>query len=85
MELYNNICKSLPLGKDHMRVSEKQLERIRNFIELIELDGGVDEELFATCVAEHFENLPQSNNGNILAFIEAAPRYFEGLDWYTRE
>ena len=72
LKIYNYFYRE-KYGVDHMKVSIEQLDKIDDF--LCEYND-IDEEEFINAVAEHFENLPKTNNGNILAFIEAARRYF---------
>lgn len=63
------------MNKDHMRIKKTDLSYILKCLnELVSCD--VTEEYFIEGVAEHFETLPQSNNGNILAFLSAMKRYF---------
>lgn len=63
-------------NKKHMRVNEEQLNLVMENI--YELEGyGIGEEEFTEAVEEHFANLPERNNGNIIAFIYALFRYFE--------
>lgn len=62
-------------GKPHMRVSEEQLQRIWNFIDQLN-ECDMDRESFEQAVKDYFENLPENNNGNFLAFIQAARRFF---------
>lgn len=63
-------------GKDHMRLTPEQLDDVSSKLnELIGCD--VDRERFEEEVENHFDNLPKSNNGNIMAFLTASRRYFE--------
>ena len=63
-------------GKDHMKLSEDNLHIVLRIMEeLILFD--VTEDKFQDTVIEHFSNLPDSNNGNILAFLKAAKRYLD--------
>jgi len=63
-------------GKKHMRVSAESLEYIRESIDTIKFcDVSIDD--WKTAVNNHFQTLPESNNGNILAFLKASFRYFE--------
>ena len=64
------------MGKEHVRVSDKQLNHIMCQIHNLE-SFEIHEEEWEEKVIEHFDNLPISNNGNILAFIKASHRYFE--------
>ena len=62
------------LGKDHARVTRKQLQTIMDGIK--EIQEYVEHEEWVSGVKDHFEKLPKSNNGNILAFLKASYRYF---------
>lgn len=62
------------LGKKHVRVTEEQKDRIFNLFN--ELEGEVNPEEFRDKVQEYFYNLPENNNGNILAFLPAIRRFF---------
>jgi hypothetical protein len=63
-------------GKEHMRLTREQLNDVSGKInELISYD--VDADTFEDAVAEHFNTLPKSNNGNIIAFLKATKRYFD--------
>jgi predicted transcriptional regulator len=63
-------------GKKHMRLTPEQLDDVNNKLnELIGCD--VDREIFEEEVKNHFDNLPKSNNGSIIAFLTASRRYFE--------
>jgi len=64
------------LKKDHVRVTEEQLEFIDKSIDNLKVQD-VTFEQWQEAVIEHFENLPKKNNGNILAFLKASYRYFE--------
>ncbi|PAD73898.1 hypothetical protein [Paenibacillus campinasensis] len=63
-------------NKQHMRVTEEQYRMIHDQIKEIQSYGITIEEWEAE-VKDHFENLPKSNNGNIIAFLHAAPRRFD--------
>ena len=64
------------MDKDHMRIKKTDLSYILTCLnELASLD--ITEDEFGEAVNEHFITLPQSNNGNILAFLSAMKRYFE--------
>jgi hypothetical protein len=60
----------------HMRLTQRQLSDLEYWINDLEVVG-VEEPYFEDGVIEHFESLPQSNNGNMLAFMKASKRYFE--------
>lgn len=75
--IYNKWFKKY-FNKDHVRLREQQYDDLLSWVsDLVEY--GVDEEYFEDAVMEHFESLPPSNNGNILAFMKASMRYFEVL------
>lgn len=63
-------------NKDHPRVTIDQREYIEACIETIKSYGVTDRD-WREAVRDHFNNLPKSNNGNILAFLKASFRYFE--------
>lgn len=63
-------------GYKHKRISDKNFNYIKNAInELKEYDIDIDD--WENAVTAHFEKLPKSNDGDILAFLKAAARYFE--------
>ncbi|GIP25456.1 hypothetical protein J23TS9_05860 [Paenibacillus sp. J23TS9] len=63
-------------NKQHMRITEEQYQNIVEQIDLLHSFGVTVEEWEAE-VMEHFKELPKSNNGNIIAFLHAAPRRFD--------
>lgn len=63
-------------GKKHMRIYPEQLDYIDECISVLKCED-VDIEEWAVQVKKHFDTLPKSNNGNILAFLPASYRYFE--------
>lgn len=73
-EIYKTVFKDM-LGQDHYPVTEKQATRIMNAMNQLK-ERGVDHEDFEDAAYEHLSNLPDSNNGNILAFIPAINRHF---------
>ncbi|MBP3953621.1 hypothetical protein [Bacillus suaedae] len=73
-EIYKSVFKEM-LGQDHYPVTEKQATRIMSAMDQLE-ERGVDREDFENVAYEHLSNLPESNNGNILAFIPAIDRHF---------
>lgn len=62
-------------GKEHMRVSKENLDYIYKAIAIFSENVPFDE--WKDKVREHFETLPSTNNGSILAFFKASYRYFE--------
>ena len=88
----NNIYSFLPKGENrfldiyldyfgsymkamHMKVRVEKIDEIINTLNTIEVE--IDEYEFIEKVIDHFDNLPKSNNGNILAFLTAIKRYFD--------
>ncbi|MBB3132107.1 hypothetical protein FHS19_006834 [Paenibacillus rhizosphaerae] len=67
---------SLKKKKQHMRVTVEQYQAIHEQIEQLK-EYGVTPEEWEAEVRDHFEKLPKTNNGNIIAFLHAAPRRFE--------
>lgn len=65
------------LGKKHVRVTDEQEKYINHCIAEIKDTYDIEFETWQEEVINHFENLPKSNNGNILAFLKASHRYFE--------
>jgi predicted transcriptional regulator len=65
------------LGKKHVRVTDEQENYINYCISKIVNTYDIELETWQEEVVNHFENLPKSNNGNILAFLKASHRYFE--------
>lgn len=63
-------------NRDHMKVTEENLEFILREIGKIK-KSGIDESEWEDKVAEHFENLPEKNNGSIIPFLYASTRHFE--------
>lgn len=63
-------------GKDHMKISPEQLSGVIDKIStLTEYD--VTSSAFRDEVVEHFNTLPKSNNGNIIAFLMTCKRRFD--------
>ena len=62
-------------NKEHMRVSKENLDYIYKAIAIFSENIPFDE--WKDKVREHFETLPSTNNGSILAFFKASFRYFE--------
>ncbi|GIO33756.1 hypothetical protein J2TS6_48970 [Paenibacillus albilobatus] len=67
---------ALKKNKQHMRITEEQYQRISERIEELQ-SFGVTEDEWEAEVRDHFEKLPKSNNGNIIAFLHSAPRRFD--------
>lgn len=66
-------------GKQHMRVKESDLDYIDEKIE--EIKECLDYEEYTEMVVTYFEQLPESNNGNILSFLTAKDRYLQCYSW----
>jgi predicted transcriptional regulator len=62
------------LGREHVKISNEQLDIILKKLDI--LKASVDAEDFSEAVQDYLVHLPENNNGNILAFIEAHKRYF---------
>lgn len=75
LEIYNYFFER-SMGRKHPRVTHDQLNRIYEAIETLK-EYSVDEETFKEEVINHLDNLPDSNNGNILAFLQATKRFFD--------
>ena len=65
-------------SKEHKKVSEENLNLILD--QLDKIADQIDIEEFEEMVLHHFNNLPSKNDGNILAFIPAIPRYMSYLN-----
>lgn len=75
LEIYNYYFEK-KFNKPHLRVTNKQLADIEEKIDILQ-SYDIDLEEWERAVQEHFETLPKSNNGNIIAFLKASMRYFE--------
>ncbi len=60
------------LHTEHPRVRKQDVDVVEDF--LLEVESDVELFDFERIVTGYFEDLPQNNNGNILAFIKAWPR-----------
>ncbi|GIP40784.1 hypothetical protein J31TS4_40640 [Paenibacillus sp. J31TS4] len=60
-------------NKEHMKITEEQLSTILQQLEGLE-DNGVSDYEFEDAVIEHFDELPESNNGSIIAFMHTTKR-----------
>lgn len=76
LNVYNFYFKK-KFGTDHMKVTQENAEYILNCVKILEEDFGITLEEWSEKVESHFISLPESNNGNILAFLKATMRYFE--------
>ncbi len=65
--------------KGHMRVKESDLDFIDNSIDEIKESLGYTE--YTEMVIEYFEQLADSNNGNILSFLTAKDRFLLSGNW----
>lgn len=75
VSIYKEIFKAYK-GTEHMRVKRRDYYYILDCIEEIK-NYDVTKEEWGKAVTKHFETLPESNNGNILAFLRASKRYFD--------
>lgn len=75
MDIYNQAFKH-KYGKPHMKVKVEQLRDIEEQIGVMQ-SYDIDTDTWREKVEEHFDNLPENNNGNIIAFLSASFRYFE--------
>ena len=66
------------MGKEHPRIRQKSLGDVLAVGE--HLDDELDADEQVELIKYHFNSLPKSNNGNILAFTKAVPRYSEELN-----
>lgn len=66
-------------GKQHMRVKESDIEVIEQGLN--EIQESLSYEEYCDMVTTYFEQLPPSNNGNILSFIKAKDRYLLSWEW----
>lgn len=67
----------LYLNKDHVRVTIEQRKYIYKCLKILQEDFELDLHTWQQEVTEHFDKLPSSNNGNILAFFKASKRRFD--------
>ncbi|WP_298199578.1 replication initiator protein A [Desulfosporosinus sp.] len=63
-------------GKEHMRLTVEQLDDVKSKLNII-IKNKINRNGFEEGVKNHFDTLPESNNGNIIAFLTAYRRYFE--------
>ena len=63
-------------GKAHMKVSESNYIDIEAWMNNL-VDSDVDREEYTEEVQEHFDTLPEGNDGSILTFMSASYRHFE--------
>lgn len=68
--------------KSHMKVTESQHHLMVSSMDYLR-SCGVEKKGFKSQAVDHFKNLPEGNNGNMLAFIHSFPRRFEldFADW----
>ena len=84
ISIYLQTMRDLGFGCKHKRISENNFNYIKSAInEIKEYD--IDTDRWQDAVTEHFEKLPKNNDGDILAFLKAAARYFEvNIDYLSR-
>ncbi|MEH7442768.1 hypothetical protein V7201_10730 [Bacillus sp. JJ1122] len=78
-------------GKEHPTMTEEKMNELDSNYSSLSSDLDIDEDTWIELVDYHFENLPKSNNGNILAFL--APngghsciyRYMEEMSYEDTE
>lgn len=66
------------MKRDHMEVREDKYESIMDDVKDWSDAMEVTPDEWEEAVIEHFDNLTEGNNGNIIAFLRAARRYFIG-------
>ncbi len=64
-------------GLKHKRISDDNFNYILKVIDVLEEEVFID--YWEDKVIEHFENLPENNDGDIIAFLKASIRHF-GVD-----
>lgn len=64
------------IPKGHKRIREANKDYILNGISVLK-DWGITLDEWEEKSHEHFQNLPKSNDGDIIAFLSASKRYFE--------
>ncbi len=75
LNIYNSEFRRA-MKKEHPQVTEQQLLHIMHHIESLQ-EWEVTAEEFREQVRDHFEHLPEGNNGSFLAFIPSFMRRFE--------
>ena len=63
-------------GKEHMQIKESKLDEVIEWVNDLR-HKDIDWEYFKDEVIEHFNNLPEGNSGNIIAFMESSQRHYE--------
>lgn len=63
-------------GKGHTQITTDTLSELRIWISRL-IENGITNEIWTEGVQEHFENLPEGNNGSISVFMTDSFRYFE--------
>lgn len=76
LEIYNFYFKQ-KFNTNHMKIHHEKETYIISHMEHLEKQEKLYHEEFEEIVSHHFDNLPPKNNGSILPFIEALPRYIQ--------
>jgi len=66
-------------NKEHMRVNRDTIASIDQGLE--DISESIDYEEYTEMVISYFEQLPDSNNGNILSMLKAKDRYLLSGEW----
>lgn len=61
-------------GLKHKRMSKDNYYKALSWVHMLQENHTVDD--FSEAAQEHFDNLPKSNDGDILPFLKASQRYF---------
>lgn len=67
---------------DHVRVSEKNLDKMITNLEDIKESYDIEE--FKEKVVDYFQTLPENNNGSIISFLTASKRVFNVISQFTK-
>ena len=79
LEFYNLYCeKYKEWYKEDMELNPRTKESILD-CQIKEIVNNIPRDQWEPAIKWHFIVIPETNDGNILAFLKAAPRYFEGL------
>lgn len=79
LEFYNLYCKQYKEWyKKDMELNPRAKESILDG-QIKEIVNNIPRAQWEPAIKWHFIVIPETNDGNILAFLKAAPRYFDGL------
>ena len=67
---------SLYMYDKHPTISKDNYTALHDWYDML-TNYDIDKKEFYKQVLEHFENLPESNNGSIISFMKASKRYFD--------